>query len=55
MSNKQLHKQAFREAIRNDVPFCYFAPYGKKVISHNSAIVEAIASRIQFSYIKQGV
>lgn len=52
MTNKQLHKQAFREAVRGNVPFCYFAPYTKKVTRHNKAIVEAIASRIAFSYIK---
>jgi hypothetical protein len=44
------HKIAFREALRNDVPFSYFAPHDRKVIRHNSAIVEAIASRRQFSY-----
>jgi len=49
MLNK-LHKIAFREALRNDVAFCYFAPHDKKVVKHNSAIVEAIASRRQFSY-----
>jgi len=44
------HKIAFREALRNDVPFSYFAPHDKKVVKHNSAICEAIASRRQFSY-----
>jgi len=49
MLNK-LHRKAFREALRNDVPFSYFAPHDRKVIRHNKAIVEAIASRRQFSY-----
>jgi len=49
MLNKA-HKKAFREALRNDVPFSYFAPHDRKVVKHNSAIVEAIASRRQFSY-----
>ena len=49
---KQLNRAAIREAITNDVIFCYFAPHDRKVIRHNSAIVEAIASRVQFSYIK---
>jgi hypothetical protein len=46
------HRRAFREALRDEVRFCYFAPYGKKVVKHNSAIVEAIASARQFSYFK---
>ena len=49
MLNK-LHKIAFRDALRNNVPFSYFAPHDRKVIRHNSAICEAIASRRQFSY-----
>ena len=46
------HRKEFREALRNDIPFTYFEPYGKKVVKHNSAIVEAIASARKFSYIK---
>jgi hypothetical protein len=50
MLNKA-HRQAFREALRSDIPFSYFAPHDRKVIRHNSAIVEAIASRREFSFV----
>jgi len=49
---KQLNRAAIREAFRDDVQFTYFAPHDRKVVNHNSAIVEAIASRRNFSYIK---
>jgi hypothetical protein len=49
---QKLHRHAFREALKNEIRFCYFAPHDRKVIRHNSAIVEAIASTRQFSYIK---
>jgi len=48
---QKLHKQAFREALRNEIKFSYFAPHDRKEVNHNSAITEAIASRREFSYI----
>ena len=49
---QRLHRKAFREALRNEARFCYIAPHDRKVIRHNQAIVEAIASTRQFSYFK---
>jgi hypothetical protein len=47
---KQLNRSAIREAIQNDVIFSWYDRKGD--LKHNSAIVTAIASRVQFSYIK---
>jgi hypothetical protein len=50
MNYKRLNRDARREALQNDVPFTWYDCGGR--IRQNSAIVEAIASRRQFSYIK---
>jgi hypothetical protein len=50
MNYKKLNRHARLEAYNNDVPFTYYYCGGR--IRHNSAIVEAIAARRQFSYIK---
>jgi hypothetical protein len=49
MNYKRLNRDARREAFQNDVPFTWYQREGE--LKHNSAIVEAIASSRQFSYI----
>ena len=50
MNYARLNREAKREALKNDIPFSWYQREGE--VKHNSAIVEAIASRRQFSYIK---
>ena len=49
MDYKKLNRAARREALKNDVPFSWYDRGGR--VRHNSAIVEAIAGRRQFSFI----
>jgi hypothetical protein len=49
MNYKKQNRKARIEAYNNSVPFTYYYRGGH--IRHNTAIVEAIAARRQFSYI----
>jgi hypothetical protein len=51
-TNKKRSRAAMREALKEDISFCWFSPVQRIVIKHNSAIVEAIAYRREFSYFR---
>jgi len=51
MNYARLNREAKREALRNDIPFSWYQREGN--VNHNSAIVEALAGRRQFSFIQQ--
>jgi hypothetical protein len=48
-------KTALREALRNDVSFCWFSPIERTVVRHTSAIVEAMAYRREFSFLNSPI
>jgi len=50
--NKRRSTIALREALRNDISFCWFSPIERTVLKHNRAILEALASRREFSYLR---
>jgi len=51
-TNYSRSRAALREALREDISFCYFSPIERTIIRHNSAIVEALAYRREFSYFR---
>ena len=48
----KMFREARKEAIKNGVEFSYYVLPNNKILNHNSALVEAIGARRQFSYFR---